>query len=155
MAASGKVFQSSTYNELGNPDNAIDGSTSANYLRGHCTHTQLEINPWWAVDLTAEFRVSRVAVTNRGDCCEERLNRAEIRIGNSPEEGGITNPRYVASLQLFKVPYFHDTFHPSLWKWFLMNSKHEPISFQGVPRSAHWGQGRQLFLTAEKCKAST
>uniref|UniRef100_A0ABM5GF69 Uncharacterized protein isoform X1 n=1 Tax=Pogona vitticeps TaxID=103695 RepID=A0ABM5GF69_9SAUR len=93
VAVRGKVFQSSTYNELGNPDNAIDGSVSANYLRGHCTHTELEINPWWTVDLTAEFRVLRVGVTNRGDCCSERINGAEIRIGNSPEKGGITNPR--------------------------------------------------------------
>lgn len=93
VALQGKVFQSSIYNELGNPDNAIDGSTSANYLRGHCTHTELEINPWWTVDLTAEFRVFKVSVTNRGDCCAERINGAEIRIGNSPEKGGITNPR--------------------------------------------------------------
>ncbi|XP_062989740.1 uncharacterized protein LOC134403471 [Elgaria multicarinata webbii] len=92
VAPEGRASQSSTYNELGNPENAIDGSPSDNYLLGHCTHTQQELNPWWRLDLTSEFRVSSVSITNRGDCCEEQINGAEIRIGNSPEKGGITNP---------------------------------------------------------------
>uniref|UniRef100_R4GDI2 Fucolectin tachylectin-4 pentraxin-1 domain-containing protein n=2 Tax=Anolis carolinensis TaxID=28377 RepID=R4GDI2_ANOCA len=89
----GKVFQSSTYNALGDPENAIDGSITVDYMRGHCSHTELEVQPWWTVDLTAKFQVSRVSITNRGDCCAERLNGAQILIGNSPEKGGITNPR--------------------------------------------------------------
>ncbi|XP_061495357.1 uncharacterized protein LOC133390557 isoform X2 [Rhineura floridana] len=93
VALKGKAFQSSIYNALGNPENAIDGSTSADFLRGQCTQTELEINPWWTVDLTAEFRVFRVSITNRGDCCAKRINGAQIRIGNSPEKGGIMNPR--------------------------------------------------------------
>ncbi|XP_053112213.1 uncharacterized protein LOC128327440 [Hemicordylus capensis] len=93
VALKGKAFQSSTYNIFGVPEHAIDGSTSANYLRGHCTHTELDINPWWTLDLMAEFHVWRVNITNRGDCCAERINGAEILIGNSPEKGGIKNPR--------------------------------------------------------------
>ena len=27
------------------------------------------MNPWWAVDLGANFNVSTVIVTNRDDCC--------------------------------------------------------------------------------------
>ncbi|XP_077791029.1 uncharacterized protein LOC114605560 [Podarcis muralis] len=92
VALEGKAFQSSIYNALGNPENAIDGYKISDYMRGHCTHTQLEFNPWWTVDLGAEFRVSRVSITNRGDCCARRINGAEIRIGSSPVKGGITNP---------------------------------------------------------------
>nr|XP_060633183.1 uncharacterized protein LOC132776031 [Anolis sagrei ordinatus] len=93
VAPKGKVFQSSTYNVLGDPENAVDGSIIADYMRGHCTHTEQEVQPWWTVDLTAEFQISRVSITNREDCCAERLNGAVIHIGNSPEKGGITNPR--------------------------------------------------------------
>ncbi|XP_060101276.1 uncharacterized protein LOC132576284 isoform X2 [Heteronotia binoei] len=93
VALEGKAFQSSTYNSLGEAENAADGSSSANYMNGHCTHTQLEINPWWTVDLGAKFRVHKVSVLNREDCCADRINGAEILIGNSPEKGGITNPR--------------------------------------------------------------
>lgn len=99
VALEGKAFQSSTYNPLGEPENAADGSSSANYLHGHCTHTELEINPWWTVDLEGEFRVHKVSVLNRGDCCADRINGAELRIGNSPEKGGITNPRYYNSIK--------------------------------------------------------
>ncbi|XP_066490575.1 uncharacterized protein [Tiliqua scincoides] len=103
VAREGRAFQSTTYNALGEPENALDGSPSTNYLRGHCTHTQQEDNPWWTVDLRAEFRISRVSVTNRGDCCAQRLNGAEIRVGNLPEKGGITNPRYCNKLRCHKV----------------------------------------------------
>ncbi|XP_053885703.1 pentraxin fusion protein-like [Malaclemys terrapin pileata] len=89
----GVASQSSIYDKYGNPGNAIDGSPSSDYLRGKCSHTDLDINPWWTLDLRARVQVFRVKITNRGDCCEERLNGAEIRIGSSPERGGRTNPR--------------------------------------------------------------
>nr|XP_042715633.1 pentraxin fusion protein-like [Chrysemys picta bellii] len=81
----GVASQSSIYDKYGNPGNAIDGSPSSDYLRGKCSHTDLDINPWWTLDLRARVQVFRVKITNRGDCCEERLNGAEIRIGSSPE----------------------------------------------------------------------
>lgn len=94
MALGGIASQSSTLNKLGVAENAIDGSTSVDFMRRSCTHTDLELNPWWTVDLKAEFRVSSVRLTNREDCCSFRLNGAAILIGNSLEEGGTTNPRY-------------------------------------------------------------
>ena len=33
-----------------------------------------------------------MAITNRGDCCGERLSNFEIRIGNSLEDNGNANP---------------------------------------------------------------
>jgi len=32
-------------------------------------HSDLEDNPWWAVDLGQAMSVYRVDFTNRGDCC--------------------------------------------------------------------------------------
>ncbi|TFJ95351.1 succinate--CoA ligase [Platysternon megacephalum] len=93
VALEGVASQSSVYDKYGNPGNAIDGSASSDYLRGKCSHTDLDINPWWTLDLRARVQVFRVKITNRGDCCEERINGAEIRIGSSPERGGRTNPR--------------------------------------------------------------
>uniref|UniRef100_A0A8C5QZ94 Fucolectin tachylectin-4 pentraxin-1 domain-containing protein n=1 Tax=Leptobrachium leishanense TaxID=445787 RepID=A0A8C5QZ94_9ANUR len=83
---------SSTYDYLGAAENAIDGSRSTNYMSGHCTHTAQDAPPWWRLDLTKVYNVTRVKVTNRGDCCSERIDGAEIRIGSSPEHGGIKNP---------------------------------------------------------------
>uniref|UniRef100_A0A8C7F960 Fucolectin tachylectin-4 pentraxin-1 domain-containing protein n=1 Tax=Oncorhynchus kisutch TaxID=8019 RepID=A0A8C7F960_ONCKI len=52
-----------------------------------------ETNPWWRVDLLDVTRVTAVSITNRGDGVPERLDGAEIRIGNSLENNGINNPR--------------------------------------------------------------
>ncbi|KAG9461719.1 hypothetical protein GDO78_015928 [Eleutherodactylus coqui] len=45
------------------------------------------------VDLINTFNVTKVKITNRVDCCWERINGAEIRIGDSPDNGGTLNPR--------------------------------------------------------------
>uniref|UniRef100_A0A670J4Y9 Fucolectin tachylectin-4 pentraxin-1 domain-containing protein n=1 Tax=Podarcis muralis TaxID=64176 RepID=A0A670J4Y9_PODMU len=94
VALAGEASQSSTYSSLGAAGNAIDGSTASNFNQGSCTHTNSENNPWWMVDLKAQYQVLRVTITNRKDCCAQRLNGAEIRVGDSAERGGTTNPRY-------------------------------------------------------------
>ena len=48
---------------------------------GGCASTNGEDNPWWKVDLGDSHPVSKVYVLNRGDCCGERLNGFEIRVG--------------------------------------------------------------------------
>ncbi|KAL0977961.1 hypothetical protein UPYG_G00163900 [Umbra pygmaea] len=91
LALNGLVAQSSHGSE--NAHKAVDGDRSSNYFFGSCTHTDKDTNPWWRVDLRDVYRVRRVSLTNRGDCCPERLNGAEIRIGNSLENNGTKNPR--------------------------------------------------------------
>nr|XP_020504448.1 uncharacterized protein LOC109995164 [Labrus bergylta] len=92
LALRGKAFQSST---LSNHDasRAIDGRRDSNYGDGFCTHTLEETNPWWRLDLRETHAVTSVKVTNRGDCCAQRLDGAEIRIGNSAENNGNDNPK--------------------------------------------------------------
>ncbi|XP_075039882.1 uncharacterized protein LOC142099863 isoform X3 [Mixophyes fleayi] len=93
LAFRGISSQSSTYDKFGASENAIDGSLNTRYMSGHCSHTDLDIEPWWKVDLTQVYNVTKVKITNRGDCCKERINGAEIRIGTSPKKGGTRNPR--------------------------------------------------------------
>uniref|UniRef100_A0A4W5MF13 Fucolectin tachylectin-4 pentraxin-1 domain-containing protein n=1 Tax=Hucho hucho TaxID=62062 RepID=A0A4W5MF13_9TELE len=88
--------QSSRFNWAYSPSNVIDGNRNSNYNSGgSCSSTEFNTNPWWRVDLLDVYRVTAVTITNRGDCCPERLNGAEIRIGNSLENNGIYNPRCV------------------------------------------------------------
>ncbi|XP_005170187.1 uncharacterized protein isoform X1 [Danio rerio] len=91
IAAGAAAIQSSTWPHDGDAGNAVDGSTESEYQEGSCSHTLGETNPWWRVDLGRVFSIRRVSITNRGDCCEERLNGAEIRIGNSLENNGNSN----------------------------------------------------------------
>uniref|UniRef100_A0A3Q3N014 Fucolectin tachylectin-4 pentraxin-1 domain-containing protein n=1 Tax=Labrus bergylta TaxID=56723 RepID=A0A3Q3N014_9LABR len=88
----GKAFQSSTLAN-GSASKAIDGRRDSTYYEGFCTHTLEETNPWWRLDLRETHAVTSVKVTNRGDCCAQRLDGAEIRIGNSAENNGNDNPK--------------------------------------------------------------
>ena len=58
------TFQSSIYG-YGEPSRAVDGNKNTAYGGGSCTHTTLEDNPWWAVDLQWSRLVGEVHLTNR------------------------------------------------------------------------------------------
>ncbi|KAL1272055.1 hypothetical protein QQF64_031071 [Cirrhinus molitorella] len=91
LALRGKAVQSSTYSELGVAENAIDGKKLLDFQQGSCSVTKGDWNPWWRVDLLDVYRVTRVSITNRGDCCEKRIEGIQIRIGNSLENNGNNN----------------------------------------------------------------
>ncbi|MBN3294220.1 FUCL4 protein, partial [Polypterus senegalus] len=96
VALRGKATQSQIlggqWGFLGNPGNAIDGNRNSNYVYGSCTHTESHNSPWWRVDLLEKHKIYQVVITNRGDCCPEKINGAEIRIGDSLENEGNSNP---------------------------------------------------------------
>ncbi|KAL2084799.1 hypothetical protein ACEWY4_020317 [Coilia grayii] len=97
VALYGKATQSDQVEDpwSGHSDahNAIDGNRDSNFFHGSCTATDWHTNPWWRVDLLKEYIITSVVITNRGDCCPERLDGAEIRIGNSLLDNGNHNPR--------------------------------------------------------------
>ncbi|KAG9329454.1 hypothetical protein JZ751_004707 [Albula glossodonta] len=80
------------YSAFSQPDHAIDGNRDSHWHHGSCTHTANVPNPWWRVDLLKPYKIVSVTITNRQDCCAERINGAQIRIGNSLENNGIDNP---------------------------------------------------------------
>ncbi|KAK1880587.1 Fucolectin-4 [Dissostichus eleginoides] len=91
VALRGKATQSDRY-EYGFASNAIDGNRENRFHSGSCTHTVGESNPWWRVDLLEPYIVTSVIISNRGDCCSERLKGAQVHIGNSLDNNGATNP---------------------------------------------------------------
>lgn len=86
------TFQSSTLWN-GESGRAVDGNRNGIFRMKSCTHTgsnprwQNTPNPWWAVDLGASKMISAVRITTRSDCCHDRLNGFEIRIGNIKPKG--------------------------------------------------------------------
>ena len=92
IAKGGKVTQSSVgWN--GVPERAIDGNDASIYGKRSCTHTSGQTKPWWRLDLLKRYQINTVTITNRGDCCHERINGAEIHVGNSLKDNGNANPR--------------------------------------------------------------
>ncbi|ROL29809.1 Fucolectin-1, partial [Anabarilius grahami] len=91
-AVGGAASQSSTSSGSWSAEMAIDSNRGLQQLNTSCSSTLNETNPWWRLDLRDVYRVSKVVVTNRNDCCAEQINGAEIRIGNSLENNGSNNP---------------------------------------------------------------
>jgi hypothetical protein len=77
VALKGKATQSSTWetNEANwGPQKAIDGNTGGVNNQDGITHTLMEANPWWEVDLAQNVTISKVVVWNRTDNnCGPRL----------------------------------------------------------------------------------
>ncbi|CAI5661912.1 unnamed protein product [Oreochromis niloticus] len=94
LATRGKATQSTCYpHPRASALNAIDGNRNSDFMAGSCTHTNEQTNPWWKVDLLQSYIITSITVTNRGDCCHERLNGLEIHIGNSLDNDGLDNPK--------------------------------------------------------------
>jgi len=74
----------------GTAGRAVDGNDSPQWADGSCTHTVNGPNPWWRVDLGSSQAVGRVVVTNRKDCCSDRLEGFTVYVGDSPEV--LSNP---------------------------------------------------------------
>ncbi|XP_059356928.1 uncharacterized protein LOC132095849 [Carassius carassius] len=91
LATGRNVTQSST-NGSWISEQAIDFNPGIIKQSSACSSTNSQTNPWWRVDLRYIYRVSIILITNRLDCCPERINGAEIRIGNSLENNGNNNP---------------------------------------------------------------
>ncbi|MEQ2238615.1 hypothetical protein ILYODFUR_034928 [Ilyodon furcidens] len=96
VALRGKATQSTRYkgewDGFVDAYNAIDGNRSGDLKQGSCTLTAAETNPWWRVDLLDLYIVTQIIITNRGDCCEEQINGAEVRVGTSLRDQGSANP---------------------------------------------------------------
>ncbi|XP_034001621.1 pentraxin fusion protein-like [Trematomus bernacchii] len=93
VALRGKASQSGRHpDHYGDADRAIDGSRESNYYHGSCSATAVMSNPWWRVDLLEAYIVTSIIITNRGDCCVEWLDGAEVHIGNFLQDNGAANP---------------------------------------------------------------
>lgn len=77
--------QSNPYNPYNSypASKANDGATclvqGANF-----SHTAFENQPWLEIDLQFIFKVSEIVITNRCDCCGNRLKRFKIFVSNQP-----------------------------------------------------------------------
>ncbi len=86
VSRSKPVKQSSTAYS-GVPERAVDGNTDGNYNANSVTHTNIEANPWWQVDLGSTYTVQTVRLWNRSDCCTTRLGNFVIFVSQSDMAG--------------------------------------------------------------------
>lgn len=83
VAPEGRATQSSV--AFGGPPGlAIDGNTSGVFVEGSVTHTAIESDPWWRLDLGREVELERIVLWNRTDGeLEQRMAGVEVRLLDS------------------------------------------------------------------------
>jgi len=48
-----------------------------------CVHTLMDTEGgWWKVDFEDDILVTKIAILNRNDCCEDRLKGAKVFVGD-------------------------------------------------------------------------
>ena len=63
---------------------AIDGNTNGNFLANSVTATNMEINPWWELDLGAVFEIETINIWNRTDNRPDRLSNFYVFVSDVP-----------------------------------------------------------------------
>ncbi|XP_023239860.1 uncharacterized protein LOC111638392 isoform X1 [Centruroides sculpturatus] len=100
--AIGKASLQSSVMGKGNPQKALDGTTSSFFNPDTCTSTEIERSPWWYVNLLEPYLVQLVRIDFGTSCCPNN-NPATItvRVGNNRPDIS-PNPvckRYVGFLE--------------------------------------------------------
>jgi len=86
--ALGKAAVQSSTGYGGVAGRAVDGNRDGNYFAGSVTHTGLQFQPWWQVDLGAVGWIEGVGVWNRTDCCAVRLSDFYVLVSEEPFGSG-------------------------------------------------------------------
>jgi len=82
LAAGRTASQSSTNPGGAAASRAVDGNTDGNYANGSVTHTDLNGQAWWQVDLGSTRGIGDVVLYNRTDCCSTRLSDFDVKLSN-------------------------------------------------------------------------
>ncbi|XP_067027637.1 uncharacterized protein [Acropora muricata] len=77
--------------------NAVDGGTQTNYEM--CAHSDYLNDPWWRVDLERVEDVAEVHILGR-DSFANNMDDAEIRVGDSTDNGGASNHLCAGGMRL-------------------------------------------------------
>src|SRR5437588_766247 len=62
----------------------VDANTDGIFTRNSVTHTNLDANAWWQVDLGSSVTVGFIKIWNRTDCCSDRLSDYWVFVSNTP-----------------------------------------------------------------------
>ena len=52
---------------------AVDGDATADFSADHCTATEHQSYPWWALEFKGTFAVTEVTLVNRLDHCKSEV----------------------------------------------------------------------------------
>ncbi|XP_022238408.1 limulus clotting factor C-like [Limulus polyphemus] len=119
--AAGKAPMQSSVADKGNPQKAVDGSTSALFNSDTCTMTKAETGKaaWWYVNLLEPFIIQLVRVDFGTSCCSNNGQATiVVRVGNNRPDLSV-NPicsKFTGTLTLSikRCPYFRNEPHGNI-----------------------------------------
>lgn len=88
LATTGRAVASqSSTGYGGEASRAIDGTQTADWSGDSCTHTAGEpgAENWWQVDIGNVQDIGSVLLTNRADCCADRINGAHVVVSQTSD----------------------------------------------------------------------
>jgi hypothetical protein len=88
--ATGKVATQSSTAFDSPAAHAVDGNTTGSFGAGSLSHTGLDQNAWWQVDLGTTRSLSGVNVWNRSDCCADRDTDYWVFVSDTPFDHTLT-----------------------------------------------------------------
>jgi hypothetical protein len=88
--AAGKVAAQSSTAFDSPPSHAVDGNTNGSFGGGSLSHTGLDQNAWWQVDLGTTQSLSGINVWNRTDCCADRDTDYWVFVSSTPFDHTLT-----------------------------------------------------------------
>ncbi|XP_038052727.1 uncharacterized protein LOC119725395 [Patiria miniata] len=83
---------------------AVDGSLLYGYDVAHCSHTDLDQNPWWKIDMTSVHCIGKIAIRNPDHLEHDvrlRLQGAVVRAGLS--DAHLDNPTCGSPVSLYQA----------------------------------------------------
>ncbi len=78
------VEQADAAEHQGYATRAVDVNTDGSFANGSVTHTGIQDQPYWQVDLDEVAELTEIRIHNRTDCCSERLSNFFVVISNEP-----------------------------------------------------------------------
>ncbi|MEJ8856026.1 discoidin domain-containing protein [Variovorax robiniae] len=85
--ARGRPASASSEQAGGAAARAVDGVNDGNWAVNSTTLTESTANPWWEVDLGADFRIHALRLWNRTDCCADQLSNFQVFVSSTPMTG--------------------------------------------------------------------
>jgi hypothetical protein len=64
----------------GDAGRANDGNSNPNWSRGSVSATRNGPNEFWMVNLQGNFAIAGIKITNRADCCTDRIVGATVQV---------------------------------------------------------------------------
>ncbi|MFS1526213.1 ricin-type beta-trefoil lectin domain protein [Microbulbifer sp. 2304DJ12-6] len=104
LAKEGTATQSDT-SHGGSASRAIDGNISGHWGDGSITHTSISAHPSWTLDLGSIKKIENIAIWNRIDCCDERLQDFHVFVSDLPFTGvNISDSQEQLNVREFFLP---------------------------------------------------